>query len=251
MSESNESMFDVFSESNSTDECLHRDTFEEGAIRVCVDCGTACTQDPSPSYMGIGITNYVNTEKRERGIFTDLKKLKIQDDVMTEANNLYLIVTKGKTSRMKARAKVIYACTFHAYRKLGRPVMHSELLKVFNMKKSQGLAGIRFVSLNAPKESYVHDLDIADESIIKDIANKFSPTEEQIQEIITLHDRIKNRSAQLNGVRPQSVITGLIYYWVSITNSTLSLEEISSTSGLSTTTVQKTSKIIRALIESE
>jgi len=78
---------------------------------------------------------------------------------------------------------------------------------------------------------------------------KFSATPEQKQEVIELYEKIKNKSSRLNRSRPQSVASGLVFYWIGKRGKEISLKDFSQKVVLSELTVNKISKEIAGVIE--
>ena len=79
--------------------------------------------------------------------------------------------------------------------------------------------------------------------------DKFSVTEEQKAEVIRLYEFIKNKSSKINRSRPQSVASGLTYYWIFNNKKQISLKEFVEEIGLSELTVARIAKEISTIIE--
>ena len=80
---------------------------------------------------------------------------------------------------------------------------------------------------------------------------KFSATESQKKEVIELYHQIKNKSSKLNRSRPQSVASGLVYFWICSKQKDITLKQFTKKVSLSELTVNKIAKEISDLIGSE
>lgn len=87
-------------------------------------------------------------------------------------------------------------------------------------------------------------------NLVSDIMDKFSATPEQKAEVIHMYDLIKDKSSKINRARPQSVASGLTYYWIRNNRKNITLKEFVEEIGLSELTVARISKEIASIIDS-
>lgn len=240
--------------------CSHENTITEKGVNVCVDCGEEIHQEINCNkewrYYGnkdnkrSSDPNRVQMRKsEERSIFKDVENLGLSDKVIAHANKIYAQVTKNKIFRSNSRKAIVFACVFHAYKICGNPQTHEKLISIFGIGKKVGLQGLKHVSLNAPKNSNIRTTHITPVNLIGEVMEKFSCSKEQEQEVITIYNKIKNRSSKLNRSRPQTVAYGLVYYWIKLTGKNISLQEFCKQVSLSDITITKAVKEIESILD--
>jgi transcription initiation factor TFIIIB Brf1 subunit/transcription initiation factor TFIIB len=133
--------------------------------------------------------------------------------------------TNGQIFRGNSRRAIIFAAIFHAFKLIGKPQSHDKLIKIFDLNRKIGLKGLKHVNLNAPKDSLIHTTYITPEYLIEDIMDKFKANKEQKEEVVKLYYSIKNKSSKINRSRPQSVASGLTYFWICHKGIDISLNE--------------------------
>ena len=79
---------------------------------------------------------------------------------------------------------------------------------------------------------------------------KFSATDDQKKEVIDLYHQIENKSSRLNRSRPQSVASGLVYFWICSKQKDISIKQFTKKVSLSELTINKISKEISDVIGS-
>ena len=168
--------------------------------------------------------------------------------IITLGNDIYLQVTKGQILRGNSRKSIIFASIFHAFKISGNPQPHDKLMKIFSLNKKNSLKGLKYVNLNAPKNSLIHTTYITPENLIEDIMDKFKATKEQKQEVVDLYNKIKNKSSKINRARPQSVASSLTYFWICYKGMDISLKEFAKKSDLSELTIDRLAKEIAVVL---
>ena len=172
------------------------------------------------------------------------------DKIISEANKIYFKVTQGKIFRGNSRKAIVFACIFHSYKLSGKPQSHEKLIGIFKLDRKAGLKGLKHVNLHAPKNSQIRTTYITPINLVEEIMEKFSATKEQKQEVIKLYHMIKNKSSRLNRSRPQSVASGLVYFWICSKNKDITLKQFTKKVSLSELTVNKIAKEISEVIGS-
>lgn len=239
--------------------CTHENIITEKGISVCTDCGeemqTKISHDKEWKYYGhneaknISDPNRVQMKKlEERSIYKDVEALGFSESIVSKANKLYAQVTQGKIFRGNSRKAIIFACIFHAYKLSECPQTHEKLIKIFNLDKKTGLKGLKHVNLHAPKNSKIRTTYITPKNMVDEIMQLFCATQEQIEEVLILYEQIKNKSSKLNRSRPQSVTSGLVFYWINTKRKDINLKEFAKKVGLSELTINKISKEISDLL---
>lgn len=238
--------------------CQHIETVEDKGSLFCIDCGISLEKSVfhgkewrfyGQSDSKRSDPNRVQVRKvDERSIYKDVETMPFSDKAKSIANDLFLEVTKGMIFRGNSRKAIICACMFHAHKYIEIPHTQERLIKIFGLTRKESLKGMKFVNQNAPKGSFVHTTHITPEDLIQDIMNKFGATEEQVKEVVDIYNQIKNRSFKLNGSRPQSVGSGVVYYWISTKGVNITLKEFVKKVNLSELTVLKVVKEITDIL---
>ena len=257
---------DPFESPSSSDEddgkdvyCSHANTANEKGIDVCIDCGEEITKKIQHTkewrYYGQSDTRHSSDPNRvqirkseERNIYNDVENMGFSDKIVSEANKIYFQVTQGQIFRGNSRKSIVFACIFHAYKLSGKPQSHEKLIHVFNLNRKTGLKGLKHVNLYAPKNSSIRTTYITPINLVEEIMEKFSATKEQKQEVINLYHQINNKSSRLNRSRPQSVASGLVYFWICSKQKDISLKQFTKKVSLSELTVNKIAKEITDVI---
>ena len=244
-----------------TDSCPHLNMAIEKGVDVCTDCGEEITKKIHNTkewvYYGQSDTRHSSDPNRvqirksdERNIYKDVENMGFSDKIISEANKIYFQVTKGQIFRGNSRKAIVFACIFHAYKMSGKPQSHEKLIHVFNLNRKTGLKGLKHVNLYAPKDSNIRTTYITPINLVEEIMEKFSATEDQKKEVVKLYHQIKNKSSRLNRSRPQSVASGLVYFWICSKQKDISLKQFTKKVSLSELTVNKIAKEISEVIGS-
>lgn len=242
--------------------CSHENFIEEKGTRICVNCGEELEfnieNDKEWRYYGQTDTkhnsdpNRVHMRKSEdRNIFKDVENLGFSESIIAKANKIYSQVTNGKIFRGNSRRAIVFACVFHAYKIVGRPQSHDRLIKIFNLNRKTGLKGLKHVNLYAPRDSKLRTTYIAPINLVEEIMEQFGATSDQVQEIIDIYNKIKDRSPKLNRSRPQSVASSIVYYWIKIKKKNITLKEFAKKVGLSELTINKIVKEINEITKDD
>jgi len=229
-------------------------TTEKG-IDVCTDCGEEITKKIQHTkewrYYGQADSRHSSDPNRvqirkseERTIYKDVENMGFSDKIVSEANKIYFQVTQGQIFRGNSRKSIVFACIFHSYKLSGKPQSHEKLIDVFNLNRKTGLKGLKHVNLYAPKNSSIRTTYITPINLVEEIMDKFNATPEQKIEVTKLYNQIKNKSSRLNRSRPQSVSSGLIYYWICTQKKGITLKQFTKKVSLSELTVNKIAKEI-------
>jgi hypothetical protein len=262
--EENESLEENEIDFFETDEflCNHLNILSEKGVDVCTDCGEEISKKIQNTkewsyYGGQSDTKHTSDPNRvqmrksdDRNINKDVENMGFSDKIISEANKLYFQVTYGQIFRGNSRKAIVFACIFHAYKLSGKPQSHEKLIQAFNLNRKTGLKGLKHVNLYAPKNSSVRTTYITPINLVEEIMDKFSATADQKKEVVDLYNHIKNKSSRLNRSRPQSVASGLVYFWICQKQKEISLKQFTKKVLLSELTVNKISKEISDILSS-
>lgn len=240
--------------------CHHSNKIENNGVVLCTDCGEEIekniTHDKEWRYYGQSDTRHASDPNRcqirkidDKSIFKDVESMGFSDKIITLANKIYSQVTSGKIHRGNSRKAIVFACVFHAFKINNKPQACETLIDIFNLDRKTGLRGLKHVNLNMPKDSMIHTNHITPANLIEEIMNKFSATENQKLEVVSLYEQIKNKSSKINRSRPQSIAAGLTYFWICNKNKQVSMKEFTDKVNLSELTISRISKEISSILE--
>lgn len=240
--------------------CQHLSTINADGLIICEDCGEEINRlpvhDKEWRYYGGNDSKHTSDPNRvqmrkteERTIFKDVENMGFSEKIVADANKIYLLVTSGRIYRGSSRKGIVFACIFHAYNAMGNHQSHERLIEVFKLTRKSALKGLRHVSVNLPKDSNVKINGVTPVSIVEEIMNLFSATSEQKKQVTAYYDLIKNKSSKLNRSRPQSVASGLVYYWMKTEEKSLTLKEFAEKVKLSELTITNIAKEIAEVMK--
>lgn len=246
------SIFDKFTkltiEDNPTDvkdECVHTSVITDNGMSVCADCGLEMHKTNTTDVKNLIEPNRCFMRKsKEKTIYQDLQSLNISDHIKDIANDIYVECCNGKVHRGARRKAIIFAAVFHAYKLDNTPQSCESLIKLFQMKRKDALKGLKFINENTPKKSPIKSLYITPEHIIHEFLSHFHVSEDKRKEILDMYHSVKDKSVILNRSRPQSVASGVIWYWICLNKKQMSIKEFIKKVELSELTVNKMAKEI-------
>lgn len=248
------------SDNNQYTPCLHNNITNEKGVIECIDCGQEISKKIQHTkewrYYGQSDSRHTSDPNRvqqrkleERNIYKDVENMGFSDKIITEANTIYFQVTQGRIFRGNSRKAIVFACIFHAYKLSGKPQSHEKLIGIFKLDRKTGLKGLKHVNLHAPKDSQIRTTYITPINLVEEIMDKFSATKEQKDEVIKLYLQIKNKSSKLNRSRPQSVASGIVYYWICQKDKDITLKQFTKKVDLSELTISNIAKEISDVIQ--
>jgi len=252
----------IIKKKNIDKECKHANVVKDKGTIICTDCGYQKKDHVNMSkdwrYYGNNDTRHSSDPNRchirkyeYKTIQKDVTNMGFNDKIISIANQLYEKVTDGKIYRGNSRKSIIFACIFHAYVKMGNPQEFNKLLKIFNLQRKIGLKGFKRVSLICDTSQEVEKKYITIESIIKNILIKLNAESHYFNQIYAIYKTIKNKSSVLNRSRPHSLASGLIYYYILISNKNMSLKYYSKKVQLSELTINRIVKEIAKLLNTK
>jgi transcription initiation factor TFIIIB Brf1 subunit/transcription initiation factor TFIIB len=243
--------------------CQHADIITENNIVICQDCGQEITHTVShdkewryfSSSDGKKHADPNRTQPRkteEKSIKKDVETMGFSEKIVALADELYSETTNGELLRGDSRLSVIFGCIYRAYELTNNHQPAEPLIAQIGITKKKALKGLKQVSLNATKYPTPCSTIITPICCIKDIMSEFKGSTSQINEVIGLYEKVKNKSTKLNRSRPQSVAAGLVYYWICQKKLKIGLKDFAKKAELTEQTISKitieVSKILGANI---
>lgn len=242
-----------------TEICLHHNTTINNEMEICSDCGIEIYKElslePEWRFYGDNDSKHSSDPSRchirkidEKNIFKDIEQYDFSIDIARETNSTYIEVTKGQIRRGNFRKSIIFACAFNAYKNQGNPQNPEELREKFKLTKKEASRGLTFYNLNKTDKKK-KPIYISPISFIPRIMNKFNANEYHVQKVTDLYNKIQNRSKLLNRSNPQSVISGLIYYYFRMVGGNITCPKFSKIVKLSDITISRISKNISDILK--
>jgi transcription initiation factor TFIIIB Brf1 subunit/transcription initiation factor TFIIB len=227
--------------------CTHPNCIQDKNILVCVDCGKCVQKLFNQHREWKSQQTRPNTD--EKNIFKDVENIHFSEHIVQIANALYTQVTKEKIYRGNARKGIIAACVFYSFKVIGKPLIYKKIIKLFNINKKIGLKGLKFVSINAPKNSIIFKTQITPLTYIEYYMDELQASSHDIEKIKDLYYKIERCQVQkLNRSRPQSVASGIVYYWLLEEDKKITLKTFSKITELSELTIVKIQKDIKEIM---
>ena len=240
--------------------CVHAHVLLEGSHKICENCGALMNKELSFEkdwrFYGMNDTRHHYDPNRCHGrkveditIYKDVEYLGFSEKIVLHANRIYEEVTEKKIYRGKSRRGIIFACIFHAYKLNETPQSCESLLQVFGIERKVALQGLKYVHLNASKESLLRQRCICPEDLIVEIMDKFYATSDQKSDILCMYQRIQNKSSLLNRSRPQSVASGMVRYYILRKGKDIPMHIFRTIVGLSELTIHRIAKEVERVFE--
>lgn len=238
--------------------CSHEHIINEKDVNICIDCGEEITRIDSGKDWRYYSSNdekhiadpvRIQTRKIEdKSIYKDVETFGFNENIVDEANKLYLQVTNGSIVRGKTRSGIVFGCIYYVFKISGKPQNPENLMKTFNITPKIASKGMKHVHLRAPKGSNIRTVYTTPEHIINDIMDRFDATKEQKQEVLDLFNRVKNKSSKLNRSKPQSVASAIVYCWIQQKKKNILLKDFAKKVNLSELTISKIAKDVTLLL---
>lgn len=229
-------------------ECIHDETIDDNGIIVCIGCGREIEKNIQHEkewrFYGSGEgklngdPNRVQMRKLEvRSIHKDVEHMNLSEKVVDIADKIFMECTNGGIYRGESRRSRIFGSVYYAYKILGNPQPKNQLIEMFGIDNSSASEGLKFIIMNSPQDSKVHNAFTTTEDLIIDIMSKFEASQKQKDQVVSLFKKIKNRSSELNRARPYSVTCALVYYWMKRTHKDIKLTDYVKIVGLADNTI--------------
>lgn len=234
--------------------CEHLNTADERGVVICTDCGQEverttedqewCSYGSSDGRQGAD-KNRVQKRKVElKNIFKDVEGMGFSDNVVNIGNKIFCEATPTSIVRGDSRKSRVFASIYYAFMEIGDPQPHDKLLKVFGLDRKGALSGMNYVCRNSPRTSKFRIVEVTPAHLTDDIMDHFKASSVQKKQVRSLYALLENTSATLNGSRPQSVASALVWYYIRLKQLPITLEQFAKKVDLSGITIQKRAREI-------
>lgn len=229
------------------DVCKHAEFIVEGNIKICIGCGEEFEKlihyEKEWRFNGSKLNgNPVRVQMRRvdvKSIQKDVHSMNFNHLVIEKADKIFKDAMKGVICRGDSRKARIFASIYYAYKLTGNPQSKEQLRKTFNISNPTASDGIKFIELNSPDSSDIHNAYTTTADLILDVMSKFKTSDKQKQQVVSLYKKIRNRSSDLNQARPYSVTCALIFYWMKRKKINIKLSQFVSIVKLGETTITR------------
>lgn len=242
--------------------CDHQNIVKQNDKEVCLECGIEVSQqlslEPEWRYYGENDSRHFTDPNRcqirkieDKGIHKDIESMNFKPEIIEEANKLYNMITSGTIRRGNFRKSVIFACIFNACKYKGVPVSSDELQDKFKLTKKDISTGLKFFNLKGREISEIKEkksINISPVIFIPRIMKKFNSNQYHIDKVTELYNMIQNKSSLINRSNPQSVISGLVFYYCRLIGKNITCSKFSNIVNLSDITVSRISKNISDIL---
>lgn len=251
-----------YSKCDNTEFCEHQNIIKQNEKEICSDCGIEVYQqlslEPEWRYYGENDSRHFTDPNRcqirkieDKGIYKDVESMNFESDIIEEANKLYNMITSETIRRGNFRKSVIFACIFNAYKYKGKPISSDELQEHFKLSKKDISTGLKFYNLKGKEIKEIKEkktIHVSPIIFIPRIMKKFNSNQEHINKVIDLYKMIQNKSSLINRSNPQSVISGLVFYYCRLIGKNITCSKFSSIVNLSDITISRISKNISYIL---
>jgi len=261
----NEINFDInkYRNCDATEFCEHQNLSKQNnGKEICLDCGIEVYQqlslEPEWRYYGENDSRHSSDPNRcqmrkveDKGIYKDIENMDIPPEIADESDRLYNLITSGKIRRGNFRKSVIFACIFYAYKYKNKPITTDILQQKISLSKKDISNGLKFYNLVCKDIKEIKEKKIECISpiiFIPQIMKKFNSSQMHIDKVTELYNMIRNKSSLINRSNPQSVISGLIFYYCRLIGKNITCSKFSSIVNLSDITVSRISKNISDIL---
>jgi len=220
-------------------ECAHSSTSNIDGSTVCMDCGVKLGEsllDNEVTYYGSNDTRFAKDPSRhnqrkaeERSLHSDLEPLGFPQEIIERANVYYKEIIKNKIYRAGNRLSIVFACTYYAYCDIMEPRVPSELAQRFKLDKKGVSNGFKIFShayTKRPDKKYIDAMDLVPKLLSELNIDKKSQKVCR-DDIQIIYDFVHTKSKIFNSSNPQSVASGLIYYYFKINDVPITRSEFS------------------------
>ena len=243
--------------------CLHESIINEGGIDICVNCGETIqleTFDTEWRYYGDNDSNKSYDPSRcqyrrvqDKGIKTDLEKLGFSREIIDKSDYYYQKVTQDDIKRSKIRKGIMFACVLYSYKFIKKHITTEELDDIFKIGRRNMSKGLTYFKTRIPKDELIN-LDseyITAEHYIPNILEKFNVKQEHVKYVLSLYKQLNDKSILINTSNPQSVSSGLVYYFLKKLNIDITPSKFGKLVGLSEITISRISNEIEDILVNE
>lgn len=245
-------VFDQFDQLNATqnveqikpddkeDICPHANVIVNMGFHECTDCGLQLTENKKE--MVDDYTRCWVVRKAPKGLFDDVKHCGFPEMVVSKANEIFEKACTENVFRINRRRSIVIACLIEAYKLLKIPYNIRDITDQLPTNSENPLAGseivepiVKKMDVNRERDIYISPLD----SVREILSSTWQNWESVYPEIKDIFEKVDQKSKALNTARPKSVAAGIIYYYILMRSTPLSLDQFAKISGMSIATIKK------------
>ena len=242
-------------------ECTHPEITNHEGVEFCDDCGLKL-EEYLLNNEQYGIVNAINSatsgnnfpsnpgrchlrKDTDRNLYIDLESRGFPQRIIERANDYYKTIIEDKIFRAKNRLGIVFACVFYAYIDFDEPQTSNELAKRFDIDRksmSSGLKTFSEVFKNSRTKKHISPISIAPKLLIKvGVADNLN---EIVSDITRIYTHAITQKTSLKTAVPQTVASGLVYYYLKLSGNKITRGEFSKVTGITEITFIKIAKEI-------
>lgn len=203
-------------------DCKHDNTFTEGGLNICVNCGCEVYKidhDSEWRFYGSGNDNSRCHKQKEvikggiKSVFVDARidESLINDSLIKRAEDKYRYIVDGKTVRGIKRKSIVAACILYVMREDGDIRTSDEIRKMFGLTKQDMSEGMKMYHERFPADR-VRPINPSD--LIRRTMQRTGINISHYKNILRIAKVIENSNEILNRSSPQSVAPAIVYLYI-------------------------------------
>ncbi len=207
-------------ENQSTNECLHGDTFIDNNMIYCNNCGCEVKRIDYEIDGGIfgaeGDVDYVNIPKEKeknnvKKVFDECNILNVDMKVRHITENKYKEIIGTTLLRGKTNKSIIATCLYYAYEEVGQSRTMDEIRNMFDLTKREMSKGMTMYQEKIPESRIATVTPI---HLIRRILEQTGIDICHLPNILKIAKSINNTDEILNSSTPQSVAPAIVYLYL-------------------------------------
>lgn len=234
--------------------CQHEDIIEENNNKTCSTCGEIIIQNILSSERQVNYSQqdfFINKIQVTKLKKKELCDYSLSEKMMNETIDLYDKIVQDRVYRGKIRQAIIIYCVYILCKK-NNSLLDIEEINFRLLPRSYILCGSKIVHSSKyilQNENLIIKNNFKDSLIME--MNKFFSSNKDIDEVLSLYEKIKNNGEIFNTSKPHSIICGLIYIWILKSNQNININDFIGTIKISMCTLNKIKEKIEKIIGCE
>ncbi len=245
-------VFDQFDQLNDTqkskqtklddkeDVCPHANVIINMGFHECADCGLQLTENKKE--MVDDYTRCWIVKKAPKGLFDDVKHCGFPEAVVSKANEIFEKACTEALFRINRRRIIVIACLIEAYKLLKIPYNIRDITDHLPTNSANPLAGseiiepiVKQMDINRERDIYISPLY----SIREILSSNWQNWESVYPEIKEIFEKVDQKTIILSTARHKSVAAGVIYYYILMRSTPMTLDQFAKISKMSSATIKK------------
>ena len=224
-------------------ECTHEDVEDN----YCLECGLEVDSISNKNEWSNDkcVSRCYVKRQENRSLINDVKGMGFPDIIVSLADEYYKRIINKKIFRGDTRKAVIFTCILQASKKMGYSQTPEDISNKLNIKKKIISKGLKIFSqtIDDNEVRYIGPLDLI-ENILKNM-NASPSYSKDIKRLYT--EKIDGKSTLLKRSNPQSVASGLVFYYCKSKGINISRKRFSEIVNKSEITIIRIAKEIRKI----